>query len=37
MVKKLKAHSEGDFVRERLVVAAELLEPDTVKLFQESL
>ena len=31
---KLKAHAEGEFVKECLVAAAELLAPDKVKLFQ---
>lgn len=32
--KTLKSHSEGKFVKERLVAAAKLLAPDKVKLFQ---
>ena len=31
---KLKPHAEGEFVKECLVAAAELLTPDKVKLFQ---
>lgn len=34
IAKKLKPHAEGEFVKECLVAAAELLMPDKVKLFQ---
>ncbi len=34
IAKKLRPHSEGEFVKECLVAAAELLAPDKVKLFQ---
>jgi len=34
IAKKLMPHSEGEFVKECLVAAAELLAPDKVKLFQ---
>lgn len=34
IAKNLKLHSEGEFVKECLVAAAELLAPDKVKLFQ---
>ena len=34
IVKKLRPHVEGEFVKECMVAAAELLAPDKVKLFQ---
>uniref|UniRef100_A0A8C1LT94 Uncharacterized protein n=1 Tax=Cyprinus carpio TaxID=7962 RepID=A0A8C1LT94_CYPCA len=34
IAKKLRPHSEGEFVKECLVAAAELLAPDKLKLFQ---
>ncbi|TWW71158.1 General transcription factor II-I repeat domain-containing protein 2A [Takifugu flavidus] len=34
IAKKLKPHAEGEFVKECLVAAAEVLAPDKVKLFQ---
>ena len=34
IAKKLKPHSDGEFVKECLVATAELLAPDKVKLFQ---
>lgn len=34
IAKKLRPHSEGEFVKECLVATAELLAPDKVKLFQ---
>ncbi|XP_073687696.1 general transcription factor II-I repeat domain-containing protein 2A-like [Garra rufa] len=34
IAKKLKPHSDGEFVKECLVAAAELLAPEKVKLFQ---